>query len=266
MPDVFQFIDEIDAEKQDMVAARLENRARMEQFRAIRESYFDRVGLPSEGRIHELGCGTGAVCRAIASRPGFAGTVVGSDLSASLIERAKRLAADVGLGNVEFYQADGQGSDAHDAQYDLVLAHTVISHVAHPAAFLREAIRLAKPGGKVVIHDGDYASLAYDSGAPNLDRKMPGLYMRAIVANPYVMRELPRLLAQSNMEVTHAIGDMAVEVGDGEYFPSLAENYGPIAIAAGAADEADVKAWTDGIIPTAAIIDLYVPTLSIRWT
>ena len=32
-----------------------------------------------------------------------------------------------------------------------------------------KAIRLAKPGGKIVIHDGDYASLTFDTGNPDLD-------------------------------------------------------------------------------------------------
>src|SRR6516164_7286946 len=36
-----------------------------------------------------------------------------SDLSASLIEAAKDITARSGLKNIEYYQADGQGSDAH---------------------------------------------------------------------------------------------------------------------------------------------------------
>jgi ubiquinone/menaquinone biosynthesis C-methylase UbiE len=120
----------------------------MPKFAVMRENYFDKIGLPITGRIHELGCGTGAVCCAIASRPGFVGAVVGSDLSASLIETARDITAKSDLKNIEYYQADGQGSDVHDGQYDLVLAHTVISHVARPATFLREAIRLARQAAR----------------------------------------------------------------------------------------------------------------------
>jgi ubiquinone/menaquinone biosynthesis C-methylase UbiE len=247
MPDIFQFIDDIDADKQTMVATRLENRAAMAQFAAIRESYFDRIGLPAEGNIHELGCGTGAVCRAIASRPEFAGSVSGSDLSASLIETAKEITAAANLENIRFYQADGQGSDIHDVQYDMVLAHTVISHVADPAAFIREAIRLAKPGGKIVFNDGDFASLTFDTDTPELDRKMPDLVLQAFVANRYVMREMPRLLRQSNVEITHAIGDVVLESGTGEYLPNLARNYCPIAVSAGLAGQSDVDTWLQAI-------------------
>src|SRR5215475_11533768 len=133
MPDVFQFIDEIDPDRQAMVVRRLESRAQIPRFVEIRENYFTKIGLPLAGRMLDLGCGTGAVSRAIASRPGFVGTVVGSDLSAKLIDTAKDITAKSGLKNIEYCQADGQGSDTHDGHYDLVLAHTVISHVADPA-------------------------------------------------------------------------------------------------------------------------------------
>jgi 2-polyprenyl-3-methyl-5-hydroxy-6-metoxy-1,4-benzoquinol methylase len=247
MPDLWQFIDDIDADKQAIAIKRLEDRAQMPKFVAIRENYFDKIGLPVTGRIHELGCGTGAVCRAIASRPGFRGTVVGSDLSASLIETAKDITAKSGLKNVEYYQADGQGSDAHDGQYDLVLAHTVISHVANPAAFLREAIRLARPGGQIIVHDGDFASMTYNTNTPELDLKMLELILQVVVANRYVMREIPRLLRQSDVKITHAIGDVMLEIGNGEFFPSLAKNIGPIAVGAGIIIQSEFDNWIEAM-------------------
>jgi len=247
MADVWQFIDEIDADKQAMLVKRLEDRAQMPKFVAIRENYFDKIGVPFAGRILELGCGTGAVCRAIASRPGFVGTVVGSDLSAKLIDTAKDITAKSGLKNIEYCQADGQGSDTHDGHYDLVLAHTVISHVADPAAFLHEAIRLAKPAGRVILHDGDYASLTFNTNLPELDLKMPDLILRAVVANRYVMREIPHLLPHSDVKITHAIGDVAFEIGTGEFFPGLAKNIGAIAVETGIARQAEFDRWVEAI-------------------
>jgi 2-polyprenyl-3-methyl-5-hydroxy-6-metoxy-1,4-benzoquinol methylase len=247
MADLFQIIDDIDADKQAIIVRRLEDRAQMPKFAAIRENYFDKIGLPVAGRIHELGCGTGAVCRAIASRPGFIGTVIGSDLSALLIETAKEITAKSGLKNIEYYQADGQGSDAHEGQYDLVLAHTVISHVGNPAAFLREAIRLAKPGGQIILHDGDYASMTFNTNTPELDLKMPDLILQAVVANRYVMREIPRLLFQSDVKITYAMGDVVLEIGTGEYFPNLAKDLGAIAVRAGIAPQAEYDRWIEAI-------------------
>jgi len=245
MDDLWQFIDDIAADKQAMLAKRLEDRAQMPKFAAIRENYLDKIGVPVTGRILELGCGTGAVCRAIASRPGFVGAVVGSDLTAKLIETAKDITAKSGLKNIKYHQADAQGSDAHGGQYDLVLAHTVISHVADPAAFLREAIRLAKPGGQIILHDGDYASCTFDTNTPELDLKMPGLIIP--VANKYVMREIPSLLRHLDIEINHAIGDVVLEIGSGEFFPGLAKNLGPIAVRAGIVLQAELDQWIEAI-------------------
>jgi 2-polyprenyl-3-methyl-5-hydroxy-6-metoxy-1,4-benzoquinol methylase len=247
MPDLWQFIDNIDADKQAMLVKRLEDRAQMPKFAEIREDYFDKIGLPLTGRILELGCGTGAVCRAIASRPGFVGTVVGSDLSAKLIEVAKDITAKSGLKNIAYHQVNAQGTNAPDGQYDLVLAHTVISHVADPAAFLREAIRLARPAGQIILHDGDYASLTFNTNTPELDLKMPDLILQVVVANRYVMREIPRLLRQSDVKITHAIGGVVLEIGNGEFFPGLAKNLGAIAVGAGIAHQVEFERWIEAI-------------------
>jgi hypothetical protein len=128
-----------------------------------------------------------------------------------------------------------------------VLAHTVISHVADPVAFLREAIRLARPDGQIILHDGDYVSMTFSTNTPELDLKMPGLILQAVVANRYVMREIPRLLRQSDAKITHAIGDVVLEIGNGEYFPSLAKNYGPIAVGAGIIIQSEFDNWIEAI-------------------
>ena len=128
-----------------------------------------------------------------------------------------------------------------------MLAHTVISHVANPVAFLREAIRLARPGGQIILHDGDFASMTYNTNTPELDLKMPELVLQAVVANRYVMREIPRLLRRSDVKLTHAIGDIMLEIGNGEFFPSLAKNIGPIAVGAGIIIQSEFDDWVEAI-------------------
>ena len=243
MPDVFQSIDDIAADKQSMIADRLEARASMPRFAAVRDAYFEQIDLPGAKRVLELGCGTGAVCRAIATWPGFNGEVTGSDLSENLIESAIRLTDEAGIENITYLQADGQGSTEHEGEFDMVIGHTVISHVADPDAFLKETVRLARPGGRIVIHDGDYASMTFDTGAPEYDRTLPVKYFDAIIANPFVMRELPRRLSQLGIEPSRALGAVVLETGTGEYFPSLIKNYAPIAEAAGVVTNKQTEEW-----------------------
>jgi len=247
MVDLFQVVDDLDKEKQELVANRLEIRAAMPSFAKIRKSYFDRLGLLSEKHIHELGCGTGAICRAVAEDPSFKGQISGSDLSASLVNQARKLAKEAGLESIQFFQADGQGSDFPAGAYDVVLAHTVFSHVAEPTALVREMMRLARQGGRLVIHDADFSSVTFGSGNAELDRKMPKQYLDAICQSPYVMHDMPRLLKQFGLEVEETFGDMVLEIGTGTFFPAWADNFGPMAIDGGSAEEADVLSWNKSI-------------------
>jgi hypothetical protein len=112
---------------------------------------------------------------------------------------------------------------------------------------LREAIRLTRPGGQIIVHDGDYASITFNTNTPELDLKMPELILQAVVANRYVMREIPRLLSQMDVKLTHTIGDVLLEIGTGEYFPNLAKNYGPIAVSAGLAVQPEFESWIEAI-------------------
>lgn len=244
MPDLFQAIDDLDAEAKDLIAERLETRAENALFAQVRENYFARVGLPPGGRVHELGCGTGVVCRALARHLPDA-RISGSDLSGDLVQRAARIASAEGLGRIRFARADGQSTGGEAASYDVVLGHTVLSHVPDPAAFLAEALRLTRPGGRVVIHDGDYASFAFDSGSAELDRTMPEVYMSVVVANPYVMRALPRLVAQAGATLEDVFGEVIIQGAPDGYFMNFVENFAPM-VRKGRPDRAaDIDAWRE---------------------
>src|SRR5688572_26242294 len=131
--DVFQVITELDEATVDAIAARLEFRGTDPTFTAWREAYVDRLGLAPEARVLDLGCGTGVVTRALASRPGFGGQVVGQDLSPRLIAAAQRTAAEDGLSDrVTFEVGDAHTLPYPDASFDAVIAHTTVSHVTDP--------------------------------------------------------------------------------------------------------------------------------------
>src|SRR5262245_1246836 len=89
--------------------------------------------------------------------------------------------------------------------------------------------------------------MTFGTHTPELDHKMPGLILQAVVANRHVMREVLQLLHHLDVKITHTIGDVVLEVGTGGYFPSLAKNYGPIAVSAGFAIQSEFDRWIEAI-------------------
>ena len=167
--DAMQFINEQDPATIKRFVAPLELRGKDPTFVAYRESYLDAMRLPPTAAVLEVGCGTGVVCRAIASRDGFAGTVTGIDQSEDFIEVARALAANDAAGDrVQFAVGDAYRLDFPAASFDAVIAHTVLSHVRDPLAVLDEAARVVRPGGVVAVFDGDYASLTFGCSDPRL--------------------------------------------------------------------------------------------------
>jgi phosphatidylethanolamine/phosphatidyl-N-methylethanolamine N-methyltransferase len=104
----------------------------------------ERIG----GRILEVGVGTGL------SLPTYspANRLVGVDLSAPMLRKAKARVAECRLGNVEglaVMDAQHLGFDA--AAFDVVVGQYVITAVPDPEATLDEFARVTKPGGEIVL-------------------------------------------------------------------------------------------------------------------
>lgn len=242
--DPHRFVNELEQAAVERLIARLESRAKDQVFTRLLDKYASRLSLPPSARLLEVGCGTGATARFLARRPGFSGKVVAVDQSPAFVEAARRFAQEEHVGErIEFRVGDAHGLDLPSAMFDAVIAHTVISHVTDPTAVLREMARVVRPGGTLVVFDGDYASLTYAFPDAALGRRVDAALVNATFNNPLVMRELPRLLRDLGLILTAAWGDAVVEIGTGSYFKSFAETYVPAVIEAGLLPAETVEAW-----------------------
>jgi SAM-dependent methyltransferase len=265
--DVFRSINDLDEATVETLAARLEFRGKDPTFTRWREAYLDRLALAPGARVLDLGCGTGVVARGIAARPGFTGQVVGLDQSPRLIEAARRLASEEGLADrVGFEVGDAQELPYPAAAFDAVVAHTTISHVGEPLALLMEAARVVRPGGRIAIFDGDYASWTFDHPDPVIARAMDEAIVAAVVNNPRILRELPRLLRQAGLEREDLLAWVYADVGAGGFFRGAIEAYAPLVARAGLLPADRVEAWlahqrqamTDGVFFAACNYYAYV--------
>jgi ArsR family transcriptional regulator len=98
--------------------------------------------------VCDFGCGTGVLTVELAR---WAKRVVAIDRSAASLQQAQERAAKAGCDNVTFLEADLHKLPLPAGKKDLVVISQSLHHVADPASVLREAARLLKPSGRIVV-------------------------------------------------------------------------------------------------------------------
>jgi len=113
--------------------------------------------------VLDVGCGTGAITRGIAEAVGHEGRVVGVDVNAAMIDKAR--AAHGALAGLSFEVADAYTLPS-DGAFDIVTAARVLQWLADPAAALRAMTAAARRGGRVVVLDYNYEKVAWAPDPP----------------------------------------------------------------------------------------------------
>jgi phosphatidylethanolamine/phosphatidyl-N-methylethanolamine N-methyltransferase len=100
------------------------------------------------GRILEVGVGTGLSLGDYGTR----NRIVGIDISAPMLERARARVAKLGLGQVERLSVmDAEHLSFPDASFDVVVAQYVVTAIPNPETALDEFLRVVRPGGEIVL-------------------------------------------------------------------------------------------------------------------
>ncbi|MEO7913020.1 MAG: methyltransferase domain-containing protein [Roseiflexaceae bacterium] len=110
----------------------------------------DRAGIQPGARVLDAGCGVGGSSMWLAQARDA--RVVGITPVASQVARARGFAATSKLGDrITFEQADYTNTPFPEASFDVVWALESLCHAPDKAAFYREAARLLRPGGRLVL-------------------------------------------------------------------------------------------------------------------
>ena len=110
------------------------------------------AGIGRGMRVLDLGCGAGDVSMLAAQLVGASGSVVGIDRSGEAIAVARERARSAKLKHVNFREGSGEAFSDPEP-YDAVIGRCVLIHQADPAAFIRAAASLVRPGGIVAFHE-----------------------------------------------------------------------------------------------------------------
>jgi ubiquinone/menaquinone biosynthesis C-methylase UbiE len=230
------------------LAARLERRARADDEVEARDAYLGLLGIADGQRVLDVGCGSGAVTRAIARRVGDRGVAVGLDPSPALLDVARELAREACLGDrIELYEGSALRLPFPDRSFDAVLCATVLSHVPGGEAAIPELVRVLRPGGRLGVFDMDTDMTTFTHPDRALTRRIVAAASDATAVDGWLARRMPSLFEQAGLVDIRARGFFPLETDPQSFYAGLAERSAEVALKAGAITAAERSRWVQAL-------------------
>lgn len=169
--------------------------------------------MPMSGVILEVGCAHGLRTHLIAKHARRA-KVIGIDRSPELLQLARDVYQKTP--NLSFQQADLYDLPFPDNSIDFIYVRLVFMHLLDPISALLSLRRVLKPGGRLLIEDGDRDCMFFEPAPPRLQQFWQKVQegQRRLGGDPNVGRKLGTYLKSTHFQ--HVQIEVQPIIGDGD--------------------------------------------------
>jgi arsenite methyltransferase len=130
---------------------------------------FSLGGLQSGEHVLDLGCGAGTDSLVAAQMVSPDGRVVGIDMTAEMVAKARDSARTMGAANVEFLEGEAEHLPFDEATFDVVLSNGVVDLIPDKDRVFGELYRVLRPGGRLQLADVTIQRPVSEEGRRNID-------------------------------------------------------------------------------------------------
>ena len=173
------------------------------------------LGVRRGEEVLEVGCGIGTACIEMAALVGPQGSVRGIDLSEAMVAEARRRAAAAGS-DARFDVGSATSLALDDASVDAYRAERVYQHLADAPAALAEALRVLRPGGRLLLVDQDWDCALLDADDLATAREVHRAFSDSLVRGT-VGRQYHRLLRAAGFSDVRVEAQAVTSTSAAEY-------------------------------------------------
>jgi SAM-dependent methyltransferase len=219
---------------------RLEERAKHSVFEEMIRDYIAEIPKNEPLVVLDFGCGTGVVIRALEPILHPDSELHGADISTQLLEAARTLSGGT---RIHWDKVEAHGLPYSSETFDVIIMHTLLSHVPNPEATLKEAARLLKPAGRLIVFDADHAGTTFGLKEFSRMRECDFRLTSAIASQPDICRQMPRYLKAAGFALRSHRSRVLSECGKGDFWLSSVRGFARLIPALGILPEVEGGEW-----------------------